>query len=279
MTNCKWIDSKLEAFFTDSLSGEELELCQTHLASCEECRHQVHSMKQVDNLVRRVFQRRTVVATQAGQFNSRARVWKMAALTTASVAAAAVLLGIGFIFLQQTPAPPTAVLPPDPPDLEQRIDNSRESTDRNLTKPEDGEPAKAASEPQLDAATEGGPEFAITDPAGYTESLDSYQGRVFLFAVVSPGQKTAVANLQQIYNAFGSNPGIRIRGVARHREDNFEGITFPMYFNHGSKLLGVKDGEFLLLDRAGKERLLEGSLTDPRNVTRIRSRLGQLGIQ
>jgi hypothetical protein len=43
-------------------------------------------------------------------------------------------------------------------------------------------------------------------------------------------------------------------------------------------LLGVREGEFLLIDAAGKTRL-EGSLTDSASVARIRSQLAQLGIR
>jgi hypothetical protein len=275
--NCQWIDSRLEALFTDNLSREELEQCQAHLASCDECRRQVESLKNVDGLVRRVFLERTVVARQAAGHNTRTRVLKMS-LAAASLAAAAVVLSIGLVFFQETPAPPVAVQqPPDVPRLERNVDKKDDQTEIKLLRPGDGEPAKTAAEPHLDAATEGGPDFAITDAAGYTENLDSYRGRVFLFAVVSPDQKAAVANLQQIYDTFGPNPGIRIRGVAHRRDDKFEGVTFPVYFNQGSKLLGIGDGEFLLLDKDGNKQL-DGTL-DSRNLTRIRTQLGQLGIE
>ena len=42
--------------------------------------------------------------------------------------------------------------------------------------------------------------------------------------------------------------------------------------------LECEEGQFLLIDAAGKTRL-EGSLADSASVARIRSQLGQLGIR
>jgi hypothetical protein len=134
-----------------------------------------------------------------------------------------------------------------------------------------------ASQPNLDSAVPDGPEFAVTDAAGYTATLDSYKGRVLLFGLVSSEHKAAVENLQQIYEAFGANPGIRILGVAR-RDDSFAGTTFPRYFNQGSKLMGIQEGEFLLIDAGGKSRL-KGSLADAAQTARLRTQLDQLGIR
>ena len=61
--------------------------------------------------------------------------------------------------------------------------------------------------------------------------------------------------------------------MARHREDQFNGATFPVFFNNGSKLLGVQDGKFILVDAAGKSRL-EGSLADSASVARIKRSIG-----
>jgi hypothetical protein len=209
------------------------------------------------------------------------RGWK-AAVVGAGFAAIVVLLGAGLILMQETPAPPVAIqtLPqtPGPEEITNKKKDEGGGSGIGRAKPEDDLPAATAVEPDLDLPANDGPDFAITDPVGYTVNLDFYRGRAFLFAVVSPDQNAAVANLEEIYSAFGSNPGIRILGVARQREDRFEGVRFPLYFNQGSKLLGVRDGEFLLLDKSGKEQL-EGSLADSRNLTRIRSQLARLGIQ
>jgi hypothetical protein len=96
--------------------------------------------------------------------------------------------------------------------------------------------------------------------------------------VISSDQKAAVTSLQQIYDAFGSNRGIRVLGVARHRADSFDGVTVPIFSNQGSKLMGLSDGQFLLVDSSGKTRL-QGSLSDARSIARLGSQLEQMGIR
>jgi hypothetical protein len=192
-----------------------------------------------------------------------------------------VLLVIGMRFNQQAPAPAVAVQPPaiqNPIELTPIKKGSAEEPTVIQGKPADGPPAQPAPQPHLDNATVNGPEFAITDASGYAYTLETYRGRVLLFGVVSPDQKTVVSNLEQIYEAFGSNGRVAIRGVARHRDDEFRGAKFPLFFNNGSKLLGAGEGEFRLLDATGKLRL-EGSLADPASVARIKTEMGQLGIR
>jgi len=279
MTNCEWFDSKLEAYFCDDLASEELQRFKAHLASCSKCREQVESLNGIDPLVRGVMQHRLAVAQMAGHANGRPRVLKLA-LAAGTLAAAGVFVAFGLPFLQEVPPPPVAVQPPgvqDPIETQEKKDPDAPAG-INLAKPNDGTPVKPVLQPHLDTALANGPDFAIIDDGGYNRTLENYRGRALLFGVVSPEQKAAVTNLDQIYEAYGSNPGIRIFAVARHRGDEFRGTKFPLVFNNGSKLLGVQEGEFILLDTTGKP-ILEGSLGDSVNMARIRSELGQLGIR
>jgi Putative zinc-finger len=281
MTNCEWFDSKLEAYFCDELAGDELRNFQAHLASCAECRREVESLNRIDPIVTGVMQHRLAIAQMSAHRNGRPRVLRLA-VCASSVAAVIVLLVIGTTrFTQQAPAPAVAVQPsaihnPIEP-TEIKKSPTQEPTVR-LGKPGDAPPAQPAPQPHLDDPLVNGPEFAITDAAGYTANLETYRGRVLLFGVVSPDQKAAVSNLEQIYEAFGSNGRVGIVPIARHRDDEFRGAKFPVFFNNGSKLLGVGEGEFKLLDATGKLRL-EGSLADPASVARIKSEMGQLGIR
>ena len=281
MTNCEWFSSKLEAYFCDDLSSEELQRCQTHLSSCAECSGQVESLKDIDPLVRGVLQRRLSIARLAAESNTRPRVLKLA-LAGAAMATAVVVLGFGLMFMQKSPAPDVAFGPPEVPkpgQVEIKKEIAPESSgNKNLLKPKEGPPAVSALQPRLDTAVENGPDFAIADAAGYTTTLETYRGHVFLFGVVSPEQKVALVNLQKLFDTFRPNPGIRILGVSRRREDTIVGVTVPMYFNHGSKLLGVGDGQFLLMDAAGKTRL-GGSRSDAVDVAKLRNQLEQLGTR
>jgi hypothetical protein len=276
MTKCEWINPKLEAYFTDELAGEELHRVQDHLAACAECRRQVDSFNEIDSMVRGVFQRRVALAQHAAQTPARPRVLRVA-MAGAGLAVAAFLLVIGMKFFEQTPAPPTAVNPPSVPDVQPGIKKD-DVGERRLAKPDEAVPPGTVVEPAVEHIGSDAPDFVITDPAGYTTTLETYRGRALLFGVVSPDQQKAVAGLQKMYDSFGRNGGIRIVGVSRQREENFDKATFPVLFNHGSKLMGVADGHFLLLDSTGNPRL-EGSLTDAQGIAKVRTQLEQLGVQ
>jgi hypothetical protein len=167
--------------------------------------------------------------------------------------------------------------PPIVSPLEPEVKKDDSQSGPLRAKPEDGTPVKPAPQPHLDAL-DNGPDFGITDAPGQAATLETYRGRVLVFGLLSPDQKAAVNHLEQVYEAFGTNPGVRVLAVARHREDDFTGAKFPLFFNNGSKLLGAQEGEFILVDASGKVRLKD-SLADPASVARIRSELGQLGIR
>jgi hypothetical protein len=277
--NCQWFDSKLESYFCDGLAEEEKQVFQKHLASCEDCRLRVESLNAIDPLVRGVFHRRLALARMAAQSNPQPRLLKLG-VAAAGIAVAGLLIVMGVRFLEEPPipAPPVAVQPPPVQEMPSELKKAPSPGSNPLvTKPNDGPSVKLAPQPQLDSPLAGGPDFSITNAAGYTETLETYRGKVLLFGVVSADEQAAIMNLQKIYDSFGSNSGIRVFAVARHREDQFKGVSFPVFFNNGSKLLGVQDGRFLLADKTGKSKL-EGSLTDPASVDRIKNQLGQLAI-
>lgn len=280
-TNCQWCQSKLEAYFSEELNQEDLGLFQGHLTSCGECRQQVQELRDIDPMVHQVLQRRRAVARLAAQRNTGPRVWRVA-LAGSGIALAAIF-GIGMLTLQQeAPAPFIAIVPPivvEPAAVEPIKDKAPHGPEApQRTKPEDGVSVPPAPQSYLDDRPADGPEFVIIDASGYAVTLENYRGRVVLFGVVSSDQKEAMANLQELYQAFGSNPNVRILGVANHRDDKIEGATFPIWFNHASKLLGVQNGQFLLVDAMGSSKL-KGSLENGADVAKARTQLGQLGVK
>jgi hypothetical protein len=229
-------------------------------------------------MVRRVLQHRVALAQKAAQTDTRQRILKVA-FGTAGLAAIAAVLIIGMKFFQQEiPEPPIVNIVPEVQQADP-IEVKKENAPPILrTKPEDGEPVKPAPQPELDVALANGPDFSITDAQGYTNTLDAARGgKVFLFGVLSSEQKTATNNFQEVYDTFQSNLGIRMLAVARHREDDLD-TTIPVFFNNGSRLMGVEEGQYLLIDAAGKSSL-KGSLSDPASVARLKNQLNQLGIR
>lgn len=277
MTNCNWLNSKLESYFCDTLTNEELSLFQAHLTSCDACKQQIESFHAVDPMARRVLQRRLALAQRAAQADTRPRVLKLA-FGTAGLAAVAVVLVIGMRFFQQEiPAPPIVKILPGVQDVGAVEVKKDTLPQTGRLKPEDGEPVKTVPQPELDVPLANGPDFSITDAQGYTTTLEAFRGKVFLFGVISSEQQGATNNFQLIYDTFQSNRGIRMLAVARHREDDLD-TKIPLYFNNGSRLMGVNEGQYLLIDAAGKSSL-KGSLSDSASMTRLKNQLNQLGIR
>jgi hypothetical protein len=279
-TNCQWCQSKLEAFFAEELNPGDLGVFRTHLTSCEDCNRQVQELNGIDPAVREVFQRRLATARAAAQWNTRPRVRRLA-LAGSTIAVAAVL-GIG-VLTNREPSPTPKMVDHQPAVTEQAPtavveapkEKPSQAVDPKLTKPEEGTPTPPAPQPQLDQRPADGPDFAIIDANGQSNTRDAYRGRVLLFGVISSDQKEAVTNLQELYQSFGANPKVRILGIPDHRDDKIEGTTFPIWYNHASKLMGVQNGQFLLMDSAGTSKL-KGSLSNTADVTRARAELGQL---
>ncbi len=279
-TNCQWCQSRLEAYFAEELSPQDQELFQAHLHSCIECTRAVQDLRSLDPMVRQVLQRRLAQARSAGRWNSRPRVLRLT-LAGSAIALAAVL-GIALLPLRPQVSPTAAIVQaPDiaPPAPDAAVANPNEkvnpAANPQLGKPGEGTSAPLALQPGLDARPAGGPEFAIIDAAGQASTLETYRGHVLLFGVISSDQKEATANLQDLYLSFGSDPKVRILGVADHRDDRIEGATFPIRFNRASKLFGLQKGEFLVVDSTGSTKL-RGSLANAADLARARTELGLL---
>lgn len=282
-TNCQWCQSKLEAYFSEELNQEDLGLFQAHLAGCPTCTREVQELRDIDPMVRQLLQRRLAQARAAGQWNTRPRVWKVA-FAGSGIALAAVL-GIGMLALrQEAPTPqivnqtPKIVEPAPSPVIENPKEKITPTADPKLGKPDKGTSVAPAPQLELDKRPVNGPEFAVIDASGEGSTLETYKGHVLLFGVVSSDQKEGIANLQELYLTFGSNPNVRIFGVPDRRDDKIEGAKFPLRFNHASKLLGVQNGQFVIVDTAGSPKL-RGSLSNATDVTRARTQLGQLGVK
>jgi hypothetical protein len=282
-TNCQWCESKLEAFFSEELGPEDLGLVQAHLGSCTACSRQVQELREIDPMVRQVLHRRLAMARTAAQFNTRPRVWRVA--MAGSAIALTVVLGLGMLaFRPVAPAPivvtnpPPAVDPAPSPVIDNPKDKINPDKSTGVLKPEEGRTPPPAPQPELDMRPPEGPDFAIIDASGEAFTLEDYKGRVLLFGVVSSDQQEATSNLQELYVAFGSNPKVRVLGVANRRDDKFEGATFPLRFNHASRLMGIQRGQFAIVDAAGSLKV-KGSLANAADVARAGTQLEQLGVK
>lgn len=277
--NCQWCESKTEAYFSGDLNPEDLNAFDAHLASCAGCREQVEGIKGIDPVVQQVFQRRLALARSAAGWNTGPRVWKVA-LAGSSIALAA-LLAVSLATTLRQEAPATEIVKKTPEVVQPFVDpliedpkvKSNPATDPQLGKTEEGTSVPPAPQPGLDNR-DAGPDFVIVDLSGQAWNLNDFRGRVLVFGIVSSDQKEAVANLKGLYKDFGSNPNIRILGVANHRDDKID-AGFPLWFNHASRLLGLENGQFMLIDSAGKSKL-RGTLGNAADDEKVRAQLSQL---
>ncbi|HYR88735.1 MAG TPA: hypothetical protein VE422_31950 [Terriglobia bacterium] len=260
--DCQWISNNLEALFCDGLSDQEDRLARTHIENCQPCRSEVQALIAVDPLIKKYFRQQLAMAT-APRRARRSVIYGSAAAVIASVILAFVLRPPS-VNTGVPPAPtltasaPAASLEP-PPTIK-----SDGATDVVRAKPEpSAQPKPDRIEPVVapDSNAANAPDFLVTDPAGYSRTLEDYRGHVALIGVWGKDQPQSVASLERLYQAFGSDTRLRFVGVSNERIQKPVNTSFPVLYNQGSKLLGLKPGEFVLLDETGSVKL-RGSLVN-----------------
>jgi len=279
--DCQWFNANLEAFFCDSLDVQKSQLASEHLKTCLSCRNEVQSLREVDPLIRQLLKYRMTKVGAAARAPKRSFGFRLGL-----AGAAAALLGILIlaVFLRRGDEP-GSVLPTDDatiqasaspnsndPKIETVPPNSRAKPDAPVL---DAPGPKPIPEPEI---TDNSPSFLVTDPAGYSTSLEDYRGRVLLIGVWSAEQPEAAQSIQKLYQTFGNRKGVRVLGVTSRNTARPAGLTFPIVFNNGSRLMDTKSPNFVIVDKEGKIQL-RGSLVSDANslTTKVRAKLDELG--
>jgi hypothetical protein len=262
--DCQWINKNLEALFTGALSREDQDRAQHHIDNCGPCSKELAALNSIDPLVKRYFE---------GELNrirhSPPRTvakGRLVALTSAALAAVALLL----VFTLRTSPPNFPAVPnaeraqsnasaqPAAVPPAKILDGTGPQVER--AKPVESTAGDAAQPPRVLATSDSNaPEFLVSDPAGYSRTLDDYRGHVFVFGVLNAREADAASNLERLYKTFGTNTKFRFLAVSTDRPFKRTNTTFPIAYNRGSKLLGAVPGDFVLLDEAGTVQL-RGSL-------------------
>jgi hypothetical protein len=259
--NCQWIENNLEALFCDRLEPEQDRLARAHIENCASCRCEVEALNAVDPLVKKHFQRELITAQQPRV----AHTGRVFGLSAAGLALVAILSFVALRAPQtnRTAAPAqTAAVPPVPvaeiPAPVKNPDANAPAVGR--TKPLN-QPATASDQilRVLPPKSDNAPEFLVMDPAGYTRRVEDFQGHVVLIMIWSGASPEAVSNFERLYKAHGFQPKFRFVGVSNERLTKPANTTFPVFYNQGSKLFGLRPGEFVLLDEKGGITL-QGSL-------------------
>jgi len=262
--DCNWVQEHFEALFCGRLEPEQDRLVREHIESCASCRREIEALNAIDPLVKRHFQRELA----ASQSPRVAHTGRLLGVSTAALALVGVLLFVILRAPQTTPAAPAQTVAAQAPvDTENQPAAPSKNPDDTNPPVERTKPANEVSR-VLDSATAARPaasdsadvpDLLVTDPAGYSHRLEDFRGHVTVIAVWSKASPEAIANLERLYKAHGADARFRFLGVSNERLAKPSNVTFPIFYNKGSKVLGVRSGEFALVDEKG-EVTLRGSL-------------------
>ena len=279
--DCQWFNSNLEAFFCDGLDAGNLQLATEHLKTCPNCRNEVQALRDVDPLVKQLLEFRLAKAMAASHAPKRSAGFRLG-LAGIGVAVAGIL--VFAIFLRHPEGPGNALqtnqaeiqsqASPDAgdPKTEAVPANSRAKPDAPLPNTPE---LNQVPEPPV---TDNSPAFLVTDPAGYATSLEDYRGRVLLVGVWSAEQPETAQSIQRLYQTFGSRKGVRILGVTSRNTERPAGMTFPLVFNNGSRIMDTQNANFVVVDKEGKIQMRGSLLADTNTLTtKIRAKLDELG--
>jgi hypothetical protein len=262
--DCKWIDKNLEALCSGTLTQEDQERAQHHIENCGPCGKEVTALSSIDPLVKRYFEGE-LDRVRRGSPRIVAK-GRLVALSSVALIVACLLIAATLRTSHQNPAIstiPLAQTTNSRPPLEASPsvkNNDITGSEIERAKPLETAPDAAAQTPRvLTIPNANAPDFMVTDPAGYSRTLDDYRGHVFVLGILKEGQRDAASNLERLYKAFGTNPKFRFLAVSNERQLKPANTTFPIAYNHGSKLFGALPGDFVLLNEEGSTQL-RGSL-------------------
>ena len=266
--DCQWIEKNLEALFCDTLSPELNRIARAHIDNCGSCSKEAAALKAIDPLVKMYFQGELDRALKARAVAGRGLpVSRVLGLSSAALVAASALLVFTLRTPPQQPALPAASSIPEAtasqPSEATPLVKSTEAPVVERAKPDATPPARETQIPRATARTgKDAPQFLVTDPAGYSRTLNDYRGHLLVIAVLNSRQNQPASNFERLYKAFGSNSKFRFLAVSTDRQPRPAETTFPLTYNRGSTLFGAAPGEFVLLDEKGLVQSRGSLLTD-----------------
>jgi len=269
--DCQWVEKHLEALFGERLGEEEGRLARMHIENCASCRKDAEALNAIDPLIKNYFRGELKIA-------QRPRVVHGARVLGLTGAGAAVVTAL-LVLLVRIPTtnpvvPPTPTLPDASPvvsvDEQQRPPKTDETGEQVRSKPTPGSAAPVDRFPPVPPTIgQNAPEFLVTDPAGYSHTLDEYRGHVVVIGVWNHNQAESISNIERLYKAYGANPKIRFVAVATERLPKPPKTTFPVVYNQGSKLFDAQPGDFVLVDENGSVEMRGSMVRDLDNLTRV----------
>ncbi len=276
--DCQWVESRLEDFLSDSADSEVRTRIESHLETCDECRHEVEGYGEIDKRVRAYFEHQLARAESGARLNLRP-MRLAGAFAGVGAIALALWMGIGILDPEVAPALEEATVA-DSTD-EGPVLKAAEGGDILRAKPAEGEAV-----PDLDGLTTGpdtvvpplpdvAREFYVTDRAGYSQTLADYSGSILVLGVFD---RTGHDAFEDAYTAYSTDARFRFVGVPLSSDIRPGNITFPLLSNRGSSLLGTPAGAFTVVGPDGA--ILRRGLFDVDSLVDVlRASLEELGAR
>jgi hypothetical protein len=258
--DCQWVEQNLESLFCGQLNENESQLLRVHVNGCDSCHREIQAINAIDPLIKHHFRQELRKASQPRTVHKGRALAAGSALTLAAA--------LSLVLLVRIPQATQIVNPAAAPQSESPLSIAGPPAPIKMDEP--GEITRAKPSPEVSAMPDrrtetpvavlsNAPDFLVTDPAGYTHTLDEYHGRLVVMGVWSPDDGESIAAIERLYKTYGTNPRLRFIGVSDRRQAKPADTTFPLAHNQGSKLFGAKSGEFVLVDENGNVEL-RGSL-------------------
>jgi hypothetical protein len=270
--DCQWIEKNLEAMFSNDLPEQEHQHARAHIEQCQDCRQEVQALIAIDPLIKKYFQAQLARAMRSGGAPVLVRRTPRWAFRAAAVAVVAIVLTV-LLRVPQAPNLPseakveTAAVPAITADSG-AVEKSDSVTGTERAKPSPSPATPAVPNNVTPRISANAPAFLVTDPAGYSHSLENYRGFTVLIGVWSPDHPDSIAHMERLYKAHGTNPQLRFIGATYQRTPKPTGTTFPVFYNEGSRLLDARPDDFVLLNESGTVTS-RGSLADFERLSRL----------
>ena len=280
--DCNWVDSNLETLLFNQLDTSHPASVANHLKSCERCRKQIDDHTKVANLIEAYMSQQLSRAQRpVGQNQAVGRLAVAGVLATAVLG---LLLWLPYYGRQtnQQASPRVAELKSNEINPSMSVDKLSEALGPARSKPGIGAPlVNQAMSPnrqiQTSVINSIDAKFQVIDEAGYSYSLNDFQGSVMIVAVFDDTYDSALL-FQEVYDAYAALPNLRVlgvlKGVAVKRPT---GTTFPLMSNRGSALLDTQVGEFVIIGIDGSPHR-RGLLNDRSLLETMSTALSDLGF-
>src|SRR5438128_520501 len=196
--DCPWIEKNLEALFCDTLNSEESRLAREHIDNCGSCAKEIAALNTIDPLVKRLFRSELNRSVSARPRARRVLTPGLVGLSSAALIAVSVLLFFTLRVPQQNAVLQTGTVAEQVAPASSEVTpvvKSTEGAGVERAKPvESAQPDRTPIPRGVPAPENNGPDFLVTDPAGYQRTLADYRGHLLVMGVLNAGQPDVASN-------------------------------------------------------------------------------------